>query len=370
MEKSRRVAGQLNVGKSPFKEMPKDYVKSISKSREKQRLYKETSQELHPYRPPMLKVQKPVVPVKTRPQVDERFYDDEVQAKLALLMNKLKSKEDIEEAKPAKVERPGSSYISPYAKEAMKAPKKVDLASKHDTFPELYLRMPAEKLKASQSHKIKWFKPDSKFKKTELKLKIGTVLGKGSFATVYEAVDESLENRVVAVKIFDKRLLRDASKRKEVQEELDLLAKLDHPNIIKLLRVVEDSNLLYIVTENWGKTTLDEICLLGPPPKRIVRDIFGLLAHAIGYLHDHNVFHRDVKLSNIMVRGKDICLLDFGLAASSSYVKEFLYCGTPTYMAPEMLDKRGYEGGPIDVWCFGVCLYRVLTGKYPFGGRI
>ena len=203
-------------------------------------------------------------------------------------------------------------------------------------------------------------------KSTELK--ISTVLGKGSFATVYEAFDQ-IQNLTVAVKIFDKRFLKDQSKRKEVQTELDLISKLDHPCIIKLLRVTEDNEKLYIVTENWGKYNMDGYLAEGKLKRSEFKNVFCQLTEAIGYLHNNNVFHRDIKLSNIMMKEGKICLLDFGLASNSNYTKEFLFCGTPTYMPPEMHIKNGYEGAPVDIWCFGVCLYKALTGKYPFGGK-
>ena len=185
---------------------------------------------------------------------------------------------------------------------------------------------------------------------------------------MYEAHDRSL-NKSVAVKIFDKRMLKDKSKRKEVQDELNIVSKLDHPNIIKLLRVVEDIDKVYIVMDNWGKNSLEHTVSQGVIDKTKAAKLFSQLVDAVQYLHSRNVFHRDIKLTNIMHKEDKICLLDFGLSTSSNYVREFLYCGTPTYMAPEMLSKNGYEGSQIDVWCIGVCIFKCLTGKYPFGGN-
>jgi serine/threonine protein kinase len=304
-------------------------------------------------------------------------YDDDVEIKLMELMNKLQKKgsedkQDDLQLMPPKLLKP-RNYASPYSKANMlQTPaKKPAVAPKKEleSLPSLYLKLPEQELPKTKMYKIKWFQPDSKFRGVTIDLKIGGVLGKGSFATVYEATD-LITNKQVAVKIFDKRMLKDKSKRQEVQDELDLVSRFNHPNIIKLLRVTEDLDKLYIVTECWGKFTLDEYAHKGLLEKKLLKSVFSQLWDAIKYLHSHNVFHRDIKLSNIMIRDGVICLLDFGLAASSNYVKEYLYCGTPTYMAPEILLKQGYEGAPVDVWSFGVCVYRAMTSKYPFGGRL
>jgi len=302
-------------------------------------------------------------------------YDDDVEIKLMELMNKLQKKSSDERQDellplPPKLLNP-KPYASPYSKAKILQPpaKKLQIPPKKelDSLPSLYLKLPEQELPKSKMYKIKWFQPDSKFRGVIIDLKIGGVLGKGSFATVYEATDLTT-NKLVAVKIFDKRMLKDKSKRQEVQDELDLVSRFNHPNIIKLLRVTEDLDKLYIVTECWGKFTLDEFAHKGLLERKMIKSIFWQLGDAMKYLHAHNVFHRDIKLSNVMIRDGVVCLLDFGLAASSNYVKEYLYCGTPTYMAPEILLKQGYEGAPVDLWSFGVCVYRALTGKYPFGG--
>lgn len=294
-------------------------------------------------------------------------------------IKKTKEKLHLLKEEPTKVlsksPKPKISYASPYSK------VNLGVRDPENTPPEMKIIMPAidkpssvflkkpqsELLAALPLYKIKWFAPDSNFKGKPTELKVSTTLGKGAFATVYEAIDSKLD-LVVAVKIFDKRMLKDASKRKEVQNELDLISKLDHPNIVKLLRTVEDSNQLYVVMENWGKHTLESLI---KHKKLQASDLFGIFEQLVGaveYLHEHNVFHRDIKLSNIMLRDGTVCLLDFGLASNSNYTREFLFCGTPVYMAPEMNNRKGYEGAPVDVWCIGVCIFKALTDHFPFGG--
>lgn len=273
---------------------------------------------------------------------------------------------------------PKHKYHSPYSKtnlgmgtekNLLEKPKPKPKQEKLVKLPSLFLTKPEKELKAvGPLYKIKWFAPDSNFKGKSLELTFQEVLGKGAFATVYEAID-SQAGRSVAVKVFDKRMLKDQSKRKEVQNELDLISKLEHPSIIKLIRTVEDSDKVYIVMENWGKDNLDSYIEAEKLPRSQLFSIFSQLVEAVQYLHAHNVFHRDIKLTNIMIKDGKICLLDFGLSSNSNYTKEFLYCGTPVYMAPEMNNRQGYEGAPVDVWCIGVCIFKALTGKYPFGGR-
>lgn len=234
--------------------------------------------------------------------------------------------------------------------------------------PNLFSKLPQNDLHGLK-YKIKWFAPDSAYKNRSTDLKVGEVLGKGAFATVYEAMDET-SNASVAVKIFDKRMVKDGSKRKEVQAELDLVGKLDHPSVIKLRRVVEDQDKVYIVMDNWGKLTFEDYLREGRLHRLELKLLFEQLVDGVNYLHEHNVFHRDIKLTNIMVKNSKVCLLDFGLATNSQYACEFLYCGTLTYMAPEILAKQGYQGAPVDVWALGVCLFRLLTKKYPFGGSL
>lgn len=339
-------------------------------------------------------------------------YDDEVEKQLGLLLGKLKAKgkentfeglkemtdhqkkvvsgrvkkqrvklEKIKQTETSMSPRissvPKLKYKSPYSKvnlgviagehNSLERKKKM-VKQKEERLPSLYLKKPEVELKPRiPLYRIKWFAPDSEFKKNATDIQVGSELGKGAFATVYEAIDKKLE-QVVAVKIFDKRMLKDASKRKDVQNELDLINKLDHPNIIKLLRIVEDINQVYIVMENWGKYTLHEYIKEIKLSPAEITSIFEQLISAVGYLHSHNIFHRDIKLNNIMVRNGVVCLLDFGLASNSNYTKEFLYCGTAAYMAPEMYLRKGYQGAPVDVWCIGVCIFKVLTGQFPFGG--
>jgi serine/threonine protein kinase len=97
--------------------------------------------------------------------------------------------------------------------------------------------------------------------------------------------------------------------------------------------------------------------------------IFHQLMQAIDYCHRHNVSHRDIKLENVIIdsNGK-VTLIDFGFATVSSVKnkKSFVYCGTPNYMAPEIVKREQFAGEPADVWAAGVLLFMMLVGKFPF----
>ena len=289
-----------------------------------------------------------------------------------IIKEKSKRKKEQEEFVPIKPS-PKVKYASPYSKENLgfkddfrKLEKKKSLI---EPLPSLFLKKPEVELKfVAPYYKINWFAPASNYRNKSIDLVIGQELGKGAFATVYEALD-SLTGASVAVKVFDKRLLKDQSKRKEVQNELDIISKLNHPSIIKLVRVAEDMDKLYVVMENWGKHNLDDYMKAGLLKQSAVKGLAGQLVSAVSYLHEHNIFHRDIKLTNLMIKDGLLCLLDFGLAANSQYTKEFLFCGTPMYMAPELKCKTGYEGAPVDVWSIGVVIFKMITNKFPFGGK-
>lgn len=88
------------------------------------------------------------------------------------------------------------------------------------------------------------------------------------------------------------------------------------------------------------------------------------------YLHTQNIAHRDIKLDNILIEENTnmIKVIDFGFSVICSAQKLKIFCGTPSYMAPEIVQKREYEGKPVDMWALGVMLFAMLTGTFPFKG--
>ncbi len=95
--------------------------------------------------------------------------------------------------------------------------------------------------------------------------------------------------------------------------------------------------------------------------------MFYPILSAIKYLHAKNICHRDLKLTNILVdRDHKVKIIDFGFADNTGRALH-AYCGTPSYMAPEIIHKREYRGKEVDIWALGVILFKLLTGEYAFG---
>jgi serine/threonine protein kinase len=103
--------------------------------------------------------------------------------------------------------------------------------------------------------------------------------------------------------------------------------------------------------------------------ERDAKKIFQPLVDSVRYLHSINVSHRDIKLENVLLDGRLLPkLIDFGFA-TCIFDKAKIFCGTPSYMSPEIVLKTEYRGEPADVWALGVLLYVMLTGIFPFKGQ-
>jgi len=150
---------------------------------------------------------------------------------------------------------------------------------------------------------------------------------------------------------------------------------MDNPNVIKLYTTIDTGKQVVLVMEYIGKTSLYQY-LKSKPKKRIseqeTKKIFRRIISGIQYLHQKKIAHRDIKLDNIMVNENyDVKIIDFGFSLFTTKNKKLnLHCGTPSYMAPELVAKKDYLGSPVDIWALGVLLYKMLTGYYPFNGKI
>lgn len=104
--------------------------------------------------------------------------------------------------------------------------------------------------------------------------------------------------------------------------------------------------------------------------EREAHDIFKQVCEALNHLHKKGISHLDLKLTNIMIddRGR-VKLIDFGFSHNRDEELERT-CGTPSYMSPELIEKRNFRGRTSDIWALGVCIYRAMTGEYPFGRKI
>uniref|UniRef100_A0A3Q1IE66 Serine/threonine-protein kinase DCLK2 n=1 Tax=Anabas testudineus TaxID=64144 RepID=A0A3Q1IE66_ANATE len=199
--------------------------------------------------------------------------------------------------------------------------------------------------------------------------KVGMTLGDGNFAVVRECVERST-GREYALKIISKNKCR--GKEHMIQSEVSILRRVKHPNIVLLIEEMDTLTELYLVMELVkGGDLFDAIISSNKYTERDGSCMLFNLASAIKYLHSLNIVHRDIKPENLLVYehhdgSKSLKLGDFGLA---TVVNGPLYtvCGTPTYVAPEIVAETGY-GLKVDIWAAGVITYILLCGFPPFRG--
>ncbi|XP_048189546.1 LOW QUALITY PROTEIN: serine/threonine-protein kinase DCLK2 [Perognathus longimembris pacificus] len=199
------------------------------------------------------------------------------------------------------------------------------------------------------------------------KYRIGKVIGDGNFAVVKECVDRST-GKEFALKIIDKA--KCCGKEHLIENEVSILRRVKHPNIIMLVEEMETATELFLVMELVkGGDLFDAITSSTKYTERDGSAMVYNLANALRYLHGLSIVHRDIKPENLLVceypdGTKSLKLGDFGLA---TVVEGPLYtvCGTPTYVAPEIIAETGY-GLKVDVWAAGVITYILLCGFPPF----
>ncbi|KAM4585494.1 serine/threonine-protein kinase DCLK2 isoform 3-T3 [Odontesthes bonariensis] len=199
------------------------------------------------------------------------------------------------------------------------------------------------------------------------KYKIGKVIGDGNFAVVKECVERST-GKEFALKIIDKA--KCCGKEHLIENEVAVLRKVKHSNIIMLIEEVDTPSELCLVMELVkGGDLFDAITSSAKYTERDAGIMVYNLAEALKYLHSMDIVHRDIKPENLLVfeypdGTKSLKLGDFGLA---TVVLGPLYtvCGTPTYVAPEIIAESGY-GLKVDIWAAGVITYILLCGFPPF----
>ncbi|XP_050996063.1 serine/threonine-protein kinase DCLK3 [Acomys russatus] len=196
---------------------------------------------------------------------------------------------------------------------------------------------------------------------------IGRVIGDGNFAIVKECKHRG-SKQAYAMKIIDKSKLK--GKEDIVDSEILIIQSLSHPNIVKLHEVYETEVEIYLIMEYvQGGDLFDAIIESVKFPEAEAAVMITDLCKALVHMHDKKIVHRDLKPENLLVqRNEDksttLKLADFGLA--KHVVRPiFTVCGTPTYVAPEILSEKGY-GLEVDMWAAGVILYILLCGFPPF----
>jgi serine/threonine protein kinase len=203
------------------------------------------------------------------------------------------------------------------------------------------------------------------------KYELGKTLGEGSFAKVKFA--KNLDNGdSVAIKIIDRdRVLRHKMV-EQIKREISTMKLIKHPNVIKLIEVLASRTKIYIVLEYVdGGELFDKIAKQGRLKEDEARRYFQQLINAVDYCHSRGVYHRDLKPENLLLDSFGVLKVsDFGLSAFSQQVRDdgllHTACGTPNYVAPEVLTDKGYDGTAADIWSCGVILFVLMAGYLPF----
>ncbi|XP_074586765.1 CBL-interacting protein kinase 1-like [Curcuma longa] len=206
------------------------------------------------------------------------------------------------------------------------------------------------------------------------KYELGKTLGEGSFGKVRYALHVD-SGRPYAIKILDRSRIQSLKITHQIKREIATLKLLKHPRVVRLYEVSASKTKIYMVLEyvNGGEL-FDRIALKGRLSEREGRKVFQQLIDAVSYCHDKGVYHRDLKPENVLVDAKgNIKVSDFGLSALPQHLGNdgllHTTCGSPNYIAPEVLANRGYDGARSDIWSCGVILYVILTGSLPFDDR-
>lgn len=200
---------------------------------------------------------------------------------------------------------------------------------------------------------------------------MGRLLGKGAFGKVNLGMHK-LTGKMVAIKSIDKAVLTDEASKKKVMQEFSILKQLQHTSVIRLYESFESNkHILFIMELCSGGDLLNYVRKRRRLKENTAKFVFKQLIEGLQYCHYKNILHRDIKLDNILLNGVgDLKICDFGVSKCVKKGERMSQqCGTPAYIAPEILRDKGYEGFGVDIWSAGVALYAILYGTVPFKGN-
>lgn len=200
-------------------------------------------------------------------------------------------------------------------------------------------------------------------------------IGRGASGFVQLAKRRIDRHEVVTKYILKSKIYRENwitdKKYGDVPLEVSILCKLDHPNIIKVIEIFQDSEHIQMVMEKHG-CGMDLFEFIDRQRRHIDESlasyIFKQIVSAVSYLHSNMIVHRDIKDENIVINENfQIKLIDFGSAAYVTKGKKFAtFCGTMDYCSPDVLLGNKYFGPELDVWTCGIALYTLVFCENPF----
>lgn len=200
------------------------------------------------------------------------------------------------------------------------------------------------------------------------------LIGRGGMAEVYKSTHPTL-NKPVAIKILPEHLAAEEDFRKRFTREAQIVAKLEHPNIVRLFDSGENNGKHYMVMEYLtGKDLSEFIRANGKLPLSQALPLIQQIASALDYAHTQGLVHRDIKPSNVLLdtttNGTRAILTDFGIAkiiqSHTAMTKTGGMLGTFDYMAPEQIQESANVDGRADIYALGIMVYQMLTGDVPF----
>lgn len=203
------------------------------------------------------------------------------------------------------------------------------------------------------------------------KYEMGRLLGQGTFAKVYHAKNLSATESV-AIKVINKdQVKKQLGMMDQIQREISVMRLVRHPNIVEFKEVLATKHKIFFIMEYIKGGELFTKVAKGKLNEDLARKYFQQLISAVDFCHSRGVSHRDLKPENLLLdENGNLKVSDFGLSALPEQLRNdgllHTRCGTPAYVAPEVLRKKGYDGAKADIWSCGVILYVLLAGFLPF----
>jgi len=197
---------------------------------------------------------------------------------------------------------------------------------------------------------------------------LGREIGRGGFSVVVEGTCKKTGDKF-AIKCIKKTMV-EGEDIKLLRREIKIMKRVNHPNILKLYEVFEDDEEFFLVMELvLGKELFDKIVERGQYSERDASNIVRQIVAAVDYLHSNGIAHRDLKPENLLSAGDSekeiIKIADFGFSKNFGEEKLMTSCGSPGYVAPEVLTSESYDKS-VDMWSVGVIIYILLCGYPPF----